>query len=88
MGYQGEYPFGRAYTGIRGGSHIWREWTHRIGATHADTEVVAMFDKHHTVDALSSTDAEWLGNEMDHMDDMYSVICSYGRAHQQDTWRR
>ena len=88
MGWQGEYPFGRKYTGIRGGNHTWREWIHRIGATHAATEVVAMFDKHHVVDTLNWQDAVHTGNHMDHMDDVSSVICSYGRSHQRDTWRR
>ena len=88
MAWQGEYPFGRAYTGIRGGNHIWREWIHCIGATHDATEVVAMFDKHHVVDTLSWQNAMRTGIDMDHMDDVSSVICSYGRSHQQKTWLR
>ena len=87
MGRRVEYPFGNAYTGIEGGNHIWREWIHRIGATNAGTEVVAMFDKHHVVDTLSQREAEHTGNEMDHMDDVSSVICSYGRSHWRETWR-
>jgi len=87
MGRRVEYPFGNAYTGIEGGNHIWREWIHRIGATDAGTEVVAMFDKHHVVDTLSRQEAELTGIEMDHMDDVSSVICSYGRSHWRETWR-
>ena len=86
MGRRVEYPFGNAYTGIEGGNEIWREWIHRIGATNAGTEVVAMFDKHHVVDTLSRQEAEHTGNEMDHMDDVSSVICSYGRSHWRETW--
>ena len=88
MGWRVEYPFGNAYTGIEGGNEIWREWIHRIGATNAGTEVVAMFDKHHVVDTLSRQDAMHIGIDMDHMDDVSSVICSYGRSHQQETWLR
>ena len=47
-----------------------------------------MFDKHHVVDELSWQDAMRIGIDMDHMDDVSSVICSYGRTHQQETWLR
>ena len=47
-----------------------------------------MLDKHHVVDTLSWQDAMRIGNDMDHMHDVSSVICSYGRTHQQGTWRR
>jgi len=87
MGRRVEYPFGNAYTGIEGGNERWREWMHCIGATNAGTEVVAMFDKHHVVDTLSRQEAELTGIEMDHMDDVSSVICSYGRSHWRETWR-
>ena len=88
MESQVEYPFGRGHTGIRGGNEIWREWMGRIGALHAGTEVVAMFDKHNVVDTLNEAEASSLGIEMDHMDDVSSVICSYGRSHQRETWRQ
>ena len=88
MGRRVEYPFGNAYTGIEGGNERWREWMHCIGATNAGTEVVAMFDKHHVVDTLSWEEAAHIGIEMDHMDDVSSVICSYGRSHWRETWNR
>ena len=47
-----------------------------------------MFDKHRVVDKLSWQDAMRIGIDMDHMDDVSSVICSYGRSHWRETWNR
>ena len=47
-----------------------------------------MFDTHHVDDTSSRQDAMHIGIDKDHMDDVSSVICSYGRSHQQETWLR
>ena len=65
--------------GIRHGNAVWNEfWAH---LQYANT--LAMFDKHHVVDAMTFKEAVYVGVELDHIQGMAGIVCSFGFKHRQ-----
>ena len=62
---------------IRGGNNIWREFKL---ATHLDNcDVVSLLDKHDAVDNMTRHEAVNVGVDLDHMEYVCTLLCSYGR---------
>ena len=61
---------------IRGGNNIWREFKL---ATHLDNcDVVSLLDKHDAVDNMTRHEAVDVGVDLDHMEYVCTLLCSYG----------
>ena len=69
---------------IRRGEDMWREWMHTTSLD--KVRRCALFDMHDVVDTLDKDQAIDVGVDLDHLESIGSVICSFGKSHRHGTF--
>ena len=63
---------------------MWREWMHKTSLD--NVQCCALFDMHDVVDTLDKDQAIDVGVDLDHLDTIGTVICSFGKSHRHDVF--
>ena len=74
----------RRRTEIRNGGSIWHDFCNASGVLHPSCRVVVMLDHHGVIDTMTPQQARHTGVDLDHCNEVTTLMCSFGRQHRRD----